>query len=103
MGNTLESNSESDITSAFSWCTGSNRRDREDDNIIKPKLPKPLDDEGIAATSTPGMGYSSTGYLKTPRTVRKSTAELAEVGMSEGKVKQRYLTHGNLDDAFADG
>jgi hypothetical protein len=114
MGNIQGSNEESEFQAMFSWCVGTGRREENEggdktDQTFRGKqrttttfepLPGALEDVERSYSNPLSTSY---GNMRTPRSVRKSTAELTEVGMSEGKTKQRYLTHANLDDAFAEG
>ena len=112
MGNTSSSSSDQsddafDIQLLFGWCTGAGRREDEPEDQAR-RAPKPYEDNQHYSVAYPAplienQQSGSLSTMRTPRSVKKSTAELAEVAMSEGKTKQRYLTHASLDDAFAEG
>ena len=103
MGNALEINADT-----FGWCVGAGRKEDEDN---KAKLPKSLEEEedeqrrnSPRVLYNPQIDNGSQGRARTPSTTsKKSSAELASVGMREGVTKTKYLTHAGLDDAFSEG
>jgi hypothetical protein len=123
MGNTNAHQDPNSITGIaeldelFVWCGGSNRKPEQDgaalppapeDDVSERKAQHPLPPQTPKTDRVRGIinGEDNVNTsLITPRSSqqrRKSTAELAEVGMSEGALKQRIMKLSTLDDALAD-
>jgi len=136
MGNGLSGTEIEDVFGG--WCVGSGRRkESEEDDNIKRRLPKSLSAEeeeeakrsedasvddlveriraeqraslrkgSVSSSSSASSPKASNPQWETNRTAitpKRSAAQLVRVGLKEGKVKDKYMTHASLDDALAQG